>query len=145
MDWSQVPSFYAICPAPDCPVRELCLRWQAAQSMPEGVMARTYLSHHLWQKPAVNGCKAFASAEPQPIARGFSKALKALPAAVQAEVRHDIMQKLSIAQNTFYVLRRGERPLSPAQSQIVAGLLAAHGAPIPIDFDRIGDEIYWEV
>ena len=45
----------------------------------------------------------------------------------------------------YYFLRRGEKPMFPDKQKQIADILAAHGAPTPVKFDRYEQQIDWRI
>ncbi|MBP3228793.1 MAG: hypothetical protein J6M53_08460 [Bacteroidaceae bacterium] len=144
LSWEDVSKTFALCPSADCAVREACLRWVAAQLLPEDKPQWMFVAPRLWRTATADGCEAFRTAEPVRMARGFTRALGDIASKHRPAVYAAICRALGTGRNHYYEMRRGQRALSPKEQDVIAAILASHGAPQPVEFDAYEQMLFWE-
>lgn len=74
-------------------------------------------------------------------AAGFVSLLESLPHKQMLSVIPGLMRHFS--RRTYYRVRKGERPLSPSEQQVVLNALKRCGVKEPKDFDAYFEEYDW--
>ncbi|MBP3228370.1 MAG: hypothetical protein J6M53_06285 [Bacteroidaceae bacterium] len=143
LTWNEVPARYMVCCTATCPVRTRCLRHMAYNSAPASETVLNMLHPLVASAASTDGCPHFADGAPVRIARGFSKALKTVPHGNISEASRKICDALGCSHSHYYILRKGQRPLSPAMQDKLTAVLAEVGAPRPVEFDQYADGYDW--
>lgn len=134
------PETFALCVIGNCPVADTCLRRLALVNAEGPRREVITIINPAGLTPGAD-CPHFKSAEPVRMACGFRGALGAMPHGNVSAARTEIAQHFS--QRFYYLLRNGERPMTPREQQVVGSILQRYGAPSPVCFDRYYDDYEW--
>ena len=140
LNFSDIPSYWAICFQSDCPLAATCLRHRAA------MLAPADLRHHECVLPGARSgdtCHSFVEDRPVRLAYG----MKGLLPRVTSEEGMALRQRLySIFGSTtqFYRYRNGRWPISPRQQARVAALFRKAGFKKEPHFDEYTEGYYFE-
>lgn len=137
------PAGYAHCFRTDCTSAATCLRALAGHDLGEDVPTVCAVNPKLADPAGSGKCPFFREAKTVSVAYGFMHALSMVPSGQIASVRAAI-SRLG-CDRMYYFLRRGEKPMFPDKQKQIADILAAHGAPIPVKFDRYEQQIDWRI
>lgn len=140
LDPTIIPHLYALCLNRECPKADTCLRQLAERSIPSHIAFWQVVSpKHIAEME--KDCPYYRSNKKVRYARGFINILDNLP--------HKQMQAVSLNlirffnQRTYYRVRKGERPLSPAEQRAVLSILKQHGVDKPKEFDAYFEAYDW--
>lgn len=139
LKWEDVPCGWALCFNDGCPLRQTCLRWQAAQLAPDTLTATRCVTP-LALKDQEHHC--FASMEPVRYAWGFKHIYDDVRKNDYTSMRVQMTGMLS-GNRYYYEYMRGERVLLPAQQERIRQLFARCGYPDSVHFDRYEDGLYF--
>lgn len=137
----QAPASYAHCFRTDCASAETCLRALAARDLNDRENTVRIVNPRLADPAGKGACSFFHEAKIVQVAYGFMNMLKQIPSGRIGAVRAAIARMSS--DRTYYLLRRGDKPISPTKQKEIARILAAYGAPKPVRFDRYEEQINW--
>lgn len=137
----KAPSDYPKCLQAHCPAAEQCLRHLMSRTISEKAITMTVINPKNTQPELGTSCPYFHSTQPVRMARGFTQALDS--------VRHGEVKKI-VAELTdlfdrrlYFRFRKGERLITPQQQEIIAEVLARHGASQPVEFDSYEEDFNW--
>lgn len=131
-DYSKVPTYYQVCFHEQCPRSGECLRFLTAQHIPEKVVT----GMAVYPTACHNGqCEFFRSSEKVVLAWGFSQLYTPLKRYFHSIARNDVVTYFG-SEGTYYRYYHGERKLSPAQQQDIAGILKKYQYDGPLTFDH---------
>lgn len=140
LDFSTVPLQYALCLNQQCPQATTCLRQLAEKSAPNTVVYWTIISpKHL--ATCKDNCPYYRSATKVRFAKGFIGILEDLPHKQMQVIISQLTNHFN--RRTYYRIRKGERPLSPAEQQTVRRIIKSCGATIPLEFDTYYEDYDW--
>ena len=132
LKFENVPNNWAVCFNNDCPLKEQCLRYQAAITVPDGVC----YGMSVWPQAYKNGqCRMFAEIKTVTMAWGFSQLYKDLRHEDYKEIRTRMEDHFGRAGN-YYRYNRGEKLLTPADQQWIQQLFARYGYTADVVFDH---------
>lgn len=134
------PITFPLCIINDCPLAHKCLRRQALLNI-EGERRDFINIVNPTALTTPTECPHFKEAHPVRMARGFRNAIGCMPHANIGAARSAIAEHFSL--RFYYLLRNGERPMTPDEQKTVAEILEHHGAPSPVSFDRYYDDYIW--
>ena len=141
LKWKDVPEGWALCFTQDCPLREMCLRWQAAQLAPDGLTVTRCVTPR-----ALTGdkCKHFATMEPVRYALGFSTVYDKVRKDDFTPMRKQMTNMLS-GKRYYYEYKRGDRRLTPEQQRQIRQLFTAWGYADSVRFDNYEEalDFHW--
>lgn len=131
-EFKDVPAGYQLCFNHQCPMREKCLRWKAAQKVS---------AERKWG-PAVyptaleadGTCTFYHLAEPVRMAYGFSKLFYNVLGRHTVGLRIGLMQYLG-GKTPYYRCNRGERLLTPEQQSWIIDYFCRAGYTKDLEFD----------
>lgn len=131
-EFKDVPAGYQVCFSVQCPMREKCLRWKAAQKVP---------SDKKWG-PAIyptaletdGSCPFYHLAEPIRMAYGFSKLFYNVLGRQLQGLRSELISYLG-GKTNYYRCNRGERYLSPEQQTWILDCFRRAGYSQNLEFD----------
>ena len=135
IDIKDVHRHSPICFIKECPSRNCCLRYLAAQQLP------TAQACHLCVLPqALQGerCELFQAAEPVRVAYGFSHSYDDVLKRDFTPIRLKLTAYLSNKRG-YYKYLRGEWPLMPEQQQYIENVFRQHGYEGKVVYDRVED------
>ena len=125
LDPTIIPHLYALCLNRECPKADTCLRQLAERSIPSHIAFWQVVSpKHI--AAMEKDCPYYRSNKKVRYARGFILNL----------IRF-------FNQRTYYRVRKGERPLSPAEQRAVLSILKQHGVDKPKEFDAYFEAYDW--
>lgn len=142
MTHKDIPSDFRRCVAADCNASELCLRHHAFAATTEDDKDFGVINPKTAQPDSGTDCPHYCSAAQVRMARGFKHALLSVPHGNVKCICDEISQYF--CQRNYYHMRRGDRPMTPAEQKIVAEVLEKYGAHTPIEFDAYYDDFLWE-
>ena len=130
-DFSDVPSWYALCTNSGCPMCGDCLRYLAASYAPE-----TKETAYCVMPSVMKGekCRWLDRKSVVLHALGFSKLFDHVKKCDFTRMRKMLTDYLH-GNKMYYQYMRGERPLSPAQQQWIRDFMASQGYPDDVVFD----------
>ncbi len=131
LTFSDVPKKWAVCFQNDCPMKEGCLRWKAAQVAPGQMQTLVCVTPNT-RKGDV--CPRFASAEPVRLAWGMTRLFSRVPWYMVQALREEIIPIFG-CRRQFYRYRLGRWPISPEQQQRVAQVFRRFGFEEEPEFD----------
>lgn len=135
------PQSFPLCNRENCPQAAQCLRRLAWDGItPDVEWPILFIVNPL--HTATDGhCPSFKLAQPVIMARGFRNMLSQMPHGKVGTVAS--LLSASHSQRTYYKMRNGERPLTPAEQEEVVAVLTKCGAPQPITFDESYEDYLW--
>lgn len=140
LDFSKVPYQYSLCLDRQCPKASTCLRQVAEQNAPDDLYAWSIIRpSHL--ESLKGDCPYFTPCEKTRFAKGFIGILNNLPHKQMLEIISYLMEHFG--RRTYYRVRKGERPLSPAEQRQVLSILKRHGVAHPKEFDTYFEDFDW--
>lgn len=131
-EFKDVPTGYQICFNHQCPMRENCLRWKAAQKVP--ATKKWGPAIYPAALEADGSCTFYHLAEPIRMAYGFSKLFYNALGRQTANLRMGLMQYLG-GKTPYYRYNRGERLLTPEQQAWVIDYFRRAGYTKDLEFD----------
>ena len=131
LKWADVPEGWALCYLHECPMRERCLRWQAARLAPGDLTVGRCV-----MPQALKGerCVCFAPMEKVRAARGFQHIYDQVLKDDYTFLRKSMTEMLS-GKRYYYEYMRGQRPLSPEKQAQIRRLFASRGYEHQVQFD----------
>lgn len=140
IDFSEVPTSYAMCLNRECPKADTCLRQIAEQIIPSDIERWTIISPKFLA--SLDGaCPHYRSSKKVRYAKGFLKILENLP---HNQMRMVISQLTGcFGRRTFYRVRKGERLLSPDEQRMVLNVCKNCGATSIQEFDSYIEDYSW--
>lgn len=139
-DYSLVPSGFGHCAAA-CPKAATCLRRIAYDCLPADKTFIHMLSPRVAEAVQGEGCPHYLSSAKQRYAGGFTKLIEGLTVRQAAAFRERMTALLG--RKNYYLARRGDRLLSPAEQQQVRSLLRKLGVEPAECFDCYADCFVW--
>ncbi|WP_297905350.1 DUF6078 family protein [uncultured Parabacteroides sp.] len=140
LDNATIPNQYTLCLDRQCPKASTCLRQLAEQSMPDETAYWQIISpRHLASLKGT--CPYYRPNKKVRYATGFVNLLESLPHKQMLTVIPVLMRHFS--RRTYYRVRKGERPLSPSEQQVVLNVLKRCGVKEAKDFDAYFEEYDW--
>ena len=144
-----VPGGYDYCFAgmDKCPKAASCLRAIAAKLLSESEEQPSKFVHvvnplYLNRLPELSACGCYRSCEPLRYARGMTRLFDEIPTKLLPAVRSRVMGCFS-CERYFYLSRKGERLISPAEQQRIANVFKAAGFGDKLKFDGYEYQICW--
>ncbi len=132
-DYSQVPSWYAICTNETCPLRGDCLRFLAGSNVPEGI--ETALC--VMPKTAKDGhCRLYDKKTVAVMAEGFTTLYDKVMKKDFTHMRKTITQYLH-GTKMYYEYKDGRRTLTPEQQSWIRNFVKSLGYEWEVKFDRL--------
>ncbi len=131
-DFDDVPAGYQVCFNPQCPLKEKCLRWKAAQKVP--VAKKWGPAVYPTALEADGSCSFFHLAEPMRMAYGFSKFFYHVLGRHTQGLRQGLMRYLG-GKTHYYRFNRGERLLTPEQQAWIIDYFQSAGYHKDLEFD----------
>ena len=136
----KVPNNYTLCLKNDCPKAANCLRHVAVAMMPAEVQKWSILSP-AYLAQMESECPMYRSAEKVQYARGFVRMMRTLPVNVSEMVMHKLIARFG--RNGYYDMRKGKRPIAPAEQEIIRTAVAECGAQQEVVFDSYEEGYQW--
>lgn len=137
--YKDVPYSYPVCLHDDCSRAATCLHQLAYQPLQEQIPILHLLNPQQCTKDGK--CPHYRDSAPVRYARGFmGMQQKMYPG------QYDIFMSALVSQfgrNPYFERRKGERPLSPKEQDIVRRALRKAGVTEQLDFDSYEDSIPW--
>lgn len=142
LNQKNIPDHFRRCVAEGCAAAEVCLRYQAYKDSTEQDESFWVINPKAAHPEAGTACPHYASAAKVRMARGFKHALLSVPHGNVKRIAEEISSHF--CQRNYYNIRRGDRPMTPAEQEIIATVLEKYGARTPIEFDAYYDDYLWE-
>ena len=136
----EVPNNYTLCIKSDCPKAANCLRHVAVAMMPTEVQKWSILSP-AYLAQIEGECPMYRSAEKVQYARGFVRMMRTLPVNVSEMVMHKLIA--CFGRNGYYDMRKGKRPIAPADQEVIRTVVAECGAQQEAEFDGYEMDYQW--
>ena len=136
---SDVPGNFVLCLNADCPLAGRCLHQLVRQQV-----GTDELVLHVYNPEVVKGgegCEHFRCQAPVRYAFGFEGMQEKMLPRQYAQFRDQLMAQFS--RNRFFVRRRGEFPMPPAEQELIRDVLRQVGADPSMDFDRYEERVNW--
>lgn len=136
----EIPKNYTLCIKSDCPKAATCLRHAAVAMMPAeeqkwSIVSPAYLAQ-------VEGeCPYFRSVEKVRYARGFARMMSAMTVTQADMLKSHIISAFGM--NMYYRMRRGTRPITPAEQEEIYLLLEKQGVTTRPAFDAYYEGYLW--
>lgn len=140
--YGNAPASFPLCYKTRCASAATCLRALAARDADTTRQQLTIVNPRLTDEAGEGTCPHFRPAAKIPIAYGFIKALRKVPAGNVENVRNAFADMYNL--RDYYYMRRGEKPISPERQKKIAAILIENGAPEPVTFDRYEEDIDWQ-
>jgi len=123
---------YLFCFNTQCDKKGDCIRFFAGQNVPDDMLT----GRAVFPKACSNGnCKYFKQTSLVKYAYGFEHIYDKVMNSHYTEMRKLITQYLG-NKGQYYKYKHGEKGLSPAQQQHIAGIFAKYGYTDAVSFDR---------
>lgn len=140
-DYSNVPYNFGMCADGNCPNAATCLRQIALQQAPAETSFLLMLNPKA--KKEKNGtCKYYCPKIKIRYAKGFMRTMNALTLRVADTFRWRMIA--CFGRKNYYLKRKGELLLSPAEQQSVVALAKELGVVLDEYFDEYIDAYRWE-
>ena len=139
MLYKDAPGNYPVCLHDDCPQAGACLHQLAYQPLQEQCHILRLLNPRQCTKDGQ--CPHYRDSAPVRYARGFTGMQKQMYPG-----QYDIFKSTQVSQfgrNPYFERRKGERPLSPHEQEIVRRALRKAGVTAQLDFDSYEDSVCW--
>ncbi|QIU92703.1 DUF6078 family protein [Bacteroides faecium] len=139
-DYSLVPYTFGMCAAEECPRAATCLRRIALEYAPA---ERVFLSmmNPKRLKTMKGTCDYYRSDEKVRYARGFMRTINALTVRAADTFRYRMIEYMG--RKNYYLKRRGEMNLTPAEQQRVITIAKELGVIQQEYFDGYVEEYNW--
>ena len=136
----EVPNNFTLCIKGDCPKAANCLRHVAMAMMPAEMQKWSILSP-AYLAQIEGECPMYRSAEKVQYARGFVRIVRTLPVNVSEMVMHKLIARFG--RNGYYDMRKGKRPIAPADQEVIRTVVAECGAQQEVVFDSYEEDYQW--
>lgn len=131
-DFADVPGWYVLCNNSQCPLRNDCLRFLAAEQAPETLEVANCVMPKTLKG---NACRWYDKKTAIIYAAGFSHLYDHVLKADYTPMRKTITRYLH-GTKLYYEYKRGDRPLSPEQQQWIRNYVKSRGYDWEVEFDR---------
>ena len=132
LDFSRMPAHFRRCFLKECPQRSECLLALVSDKVcGDELWGRAVFPAALKQE---GGCPFFQSAQPVPMAWGFTKLLATTRFCDMAGLRVAIQQYLG-SRTLYYRVQHGEKLLKPEQQEAILDLFRQRGYTKDLAFD----------
>lgn len=139
-NFSIVPHQYALCINTQCPKAATCLRQLAEKSTPSDVVQWSIISpKHI--ATFKDNCPYYRSSKKVLYAKGFIDLLENLTHKQMQRAVDLLMSHYN--RRTYYRMRKGDRPISPAEQKSILRILANAGIKQSLAFDTYYEEYEW--
>lgn len=135
-----VPNNFTLCLKGDCPKAPTCLRYAATKMMPAEVQRWSIVSP-AYLAQMEGECPHYRLAEKVQYARGFVRMIRSLPVNVSEMVAHKLIAHFG--RNAYYDMRKGKRPITPAEQEIIRTVVAECEAGQEVTFDAYEGDYQW--
>ena len=135
-----VPHDYTLCINDKCPKVAICLRRIAVSMMPAEVQKWSIVSP-AYLAQIEGECPMYRLAQKVRYARGFVRMLSALTVAQAHAVKENIISAFGMAM--YYRMRKGTRPITPDEQEMICGMLAEAGVADRPEFDAYVEDYLW--
>lgn len=140
-NYDAVPFHFLHCFNTACPRGENCLRRLAAQHAPKETPAIMTLNPAAYP-PNADRCPHFKSAVKLRYAWGLSTTFDNIPYKKALLLKSRIFHLYP--KTTYYRILHQERPLSPAEQEVIANIFTQNGVNTAPVFDNYTEEYAWE-
>lgn len=140
-DYSLVPYGFGMCAAENCPRATTCLRQIALGYAPVERVFLSIMNPNLL-KVMKGGCDYYCSDKKVRYARGFMHTINALTVRVADSFRYRMIEYMG--RKNYYLKRRGELNLTPAEQQRVIAVAKELGVVLEEYFDGYIEGYKWE-
>lgn len=131
-DYSQVPSWYAICHNENCPLRQDCLRYLAGSNAPQNLEMALCVMPSM----AKDGhCRLYDKKTVVVMAAGFTTLYDQVLKSDYTHMRKAITKYLHGAK-MYYEYKDGRRALNPEQQRWIRDFVAKMGYDFEVKYDR---------
>lgn len=139
-DFAKVPLWYVLCTQDDCPLRDGCLRFLAAQQAPEDLESAKCVMPGIRKG---DNCRWFNSSQQVTYAAGFEHLFDRVLAKDFTTMRKTITKYLH-GVKFYYEYKRGDRMLSPAQQAWIRNYVRTCGYDWEVPFDNYVEDYCYE-
>ena len=140
IDFEKVPHNYAMCLNAQCALSSTCLRYLAAESVPDTLITCNIISPK-YLANTKGKCPQYRSSQKVIYAKGFLRMLGDIPLKQVKKVQGELITLLG--QRTYYRCRKGERLLSPTEQKQIKSIVHQCDISTPIDFDSYEEDSDW--
>ena len=138
--YSAIPYNYSLCLKADCQKASSCLR-QLALIYVQNTKDEFQIINPLKTQDQSGNCQFYRCSEVVSFGKGFRNLYDNLPRK-QGRLFADLVTK-TYNRRTYFYMRKGERLITPAEHEVLEGLLKKCGAAIPFTSDTYVNEIAW--
>ena len=139
-NYKEVPNGFGHCAVTTCSKRETCLRYLAWQHAPAGSPYLPLLNTR-YLEALGNKCDQYKSCEKVAYAKGFARMLDTLTIKAASSLRYRLRDLMGF--RTYYLCRKGERLLSPAEQKRFIEAAKALGIQKEDYFDAYVEQYQW--
>lgn len=140
LEFSDVPNNFLWCIDRQCPKSETCLRQMAERLAPTSLVQYSIINpKHI--ASLGSECPYYCPNTKVQYAKGFLGILENLTAKQARFFAQRIISNSS--RRTYYRVRSGERPLSPAEQESIQNVLKECEATVPMKFDSYYYDYFW--
>ena len=141
LEYKDVPAHWPVCINEKCRRRKNCLRYMAAQVIPENVQSAKCLMPHVLKSVP---CEFYVEPKVLHFAQGFGDLFGKVTVADSPLLRRKIMRYLG-SRSAFYRFKNGERLLTPTQQKWISDLFRQHGYTHKIQYTKYIDAFDFSV
>ena len=131
---------YLVCFIDHCPLHEECLRWQAGHYVSSSPYAQKSVNPH-HAGVATEQCPLFRKKERIVLKRGLTRLYLDMPSRVEYAVRQQLYQEFG--RKYYFEMRKGDRPITPEQQQVILDTCRHFGWQGPIVYDSEEEGFAW--
>lgn len=140
INYSEVPYNYIHCTGQGCPNAQNCLRHLAYCEAPV-THASLKLINPRWLATQQMPCERFRSSEKTKYAIGFTNLEKQVKVGVANLFKLLLMKQFG--RKGYYERRKGSRPISPDEQQIIIEIAQKMGVTMESYFDAYEEDLNW--
>ena len=130
---------YHLCYIDQCPLHDQCLRWILGQyTNPMPYVCLSINPYH--PKTGTKDCEMFRHSERVLMKRGMTRMFIDMPTRMERNIRNQLIGMWG--RKRYFEMRRGDRPITPAQQQDITDVCQFYGWTGPIVYD--GEEEGWQ-
>lgn len=137
--YTSIPPRYEVCLHADCSKADVCLHQIAYQKLLSGQTTLYLINPKMCKKNA--RCQFFRNSTPVRYARGFTGFQKQMYPDQYA--KFSSILRSEFGRNPYFERRKGLRPLSPSEQDLILNALQRVGVKEKLEFDAYEDEISW--
>ena len=131
---------YLVCFIEHCPLHSHCLRWLVGQHADTFPVSLTVVNPR-HAGIGTEQCEMYCSDERVTMKYGLTRLYDDIPARKATAIRHQLIERWG--RKFYFQMRRGDRPITPAQQQDVADVCRSCGWTGPIVYDAEDSDWQW--